>query len=674
MNTQIPAHLIELRKQIDYHNYRYNVLDNPVISDIEFDQLVIELRQIESDHPEWITPDSPTQRVAGSAMERFDKVQHPGPVLSLANAFDDDGVRGWFDRIEKLDSAVQKSKFVVEPKIDGLTVVLHYQDGLFVQGATRGDGIIGEDITSNLRTIRTLPLRIPVSPDGLPAPHHLVVRGEAFINTKDFDQLNQRLSEAGEKTYLNPRNTAAGSLRQLDPKLTASRPLTMVIYQIIETDGLSPNTQWNLLQYLRDLGFPVAPTALLCDSLEEALEVCHQGIHTREQLPYEADGQVIKLNNLITASSLGVVGKDPRGAIAYKFPAREVTTQLLEIRTAVGRTGVITPYAVLEAADIGGVVVKQATLHNFEYIAEKDIRVGDRVMIKRAGDVIPYVIGPIIDIRNGSEIEYQPPLTCPSCGEPVEHLEGEVAWYCVNSACPAQLVRNLEHFVSREAMDIVGMGIRIVEQLVEIGMLKDLADIYYLSKDKMVQLEGFGMKRAFNLLEAIDMSRARPLGRLITALGIKGVGEVAAADLAAHYNDLDKLSAASLEELQTIEGIGPNTAQGIVDWFARKENLVLIKKFKRAGVQTAEEVDEIKTSVPQKLQGMTFVITGTLSTLGRDEAKDLIQQYGGRVTDSVSARTSYLVLGENPGSKLEKAHQVGVPILDEASLRALISK
>lgn len=671
MSNTIPAHLTDLRHQIDYHNYRYNVLDDPIISDAEFDKLMLDLRAIEAENPEWITPDSPTQRVAGAPMDRFEKIRHPGAILSLANAFDDEGVLSWYDRIQKLDPAVALSQFVVEPKIDGLTVVLHYEDGVFIQGATRGDGIEGEDITSNLRTIRTLPLRIPAQPEGPAAPHHLVVRGEAFINTRDFNALNQRLLENGEKTYLNPRNTAAGSLRQLDPKLTASRPLTMLIYQIVETDGLVPTTQWGLLQYLKDLGFPVTVHATLCDTIQDALIVCHNGIEQRDQLPYEADGQVIKLNDLVTAANLGIVGKDPRGAIAYKFPAREVTTSLLEIRTAVGRTGVLTPYAVLEPVDIGGVVVKQATLHNFDYITEKDIRVGDRVMVKRAGDVIPYVIGPIVDLRNGQEIVYQPPSICPTCGEPVEHLAGEVAWYCVNSACPAQLVRNLEHFVSREAMDIVGMGIKIVEQLVEAGMLKDLGDIYYLSKDKLTQLEGFGMKRAFNLLESIDYSRSQPLARLITALGIHGIGEVSAADLARHYHDLDKLAAASFEELQQIEGIGPNTAQSVVDWFSRKENLDLIKKLKRAGVQTSEPDEASNPSLVQSLEGSTFVITGTLPTLGRDEAKEFIQQRGGKVTDTVSTKTNYLVLGENPGSKLDKARQLNIPILDEAALKKL---
>lgn len=672
MNLQIPSEIIELRKQIDFHNYRYYVLDEPVISDTEFDRLLSVLRQVESEHPEWITPESPTQRVAGSPVDRFEKVRHPAHILSLANAFSDEDVQAWYDRIRKLDSAVERSSFVVEPKIDGLTVVLHYEDGLFIKGATRGDGVIGEDITANLRTIRSLPLKIPLSADSAPAPHHLVVRGEAFIPIKEFEKLNKILSENGERTYLNPRNTAAGSLRQLDPQLTASRPLTMLIYQIVETDGIQPATQWDLLAYLRDLGFPVTRDAVRCATLTGALSAVHSGMTTRDSLPYEADGQVIKLDDLRAAARLGTVGKDPRGAIAYKFPAREVTTRVLEIKTAVGRTGVLTPYAVLEPVDIGGVIVRQATLHNFDYISEKDIRVGDRVLVKRAGDVIPYVIGPIVDLRTGQETVYQPPETCPTCGEPVEHLPGEVAWYCVNSACPAQLIRNLEHFVSREAMDIAGMGIKVVEQLVEASMLKDLADIYYLSKDKLMQLEGFGMKRAFNLLEAIDLSRSRPLARLINALGIKGVGEVAAADLAHRYGDLRSLAMAPVEELLEIEGIGPNTARSIVDWFARPENRYLIQKLERAGVQIAEEHPPEPSPEQQPLLGLTFVITGTLPTLSRDDAKDLILRHGGKVTDSISPKTSYLLLGGNPGSKLEKAHQLGVQILDEAGLRQMI--
>jgi DNA ligase (NAD+) len=662
--------LKQLRDEINYHNYRYHVLDDPVISDYEFDRLMAELRQIEAEHPEWITPDSPSQRVGGPPAERFAKVNHPSPILSLSNAFSEEDVHAWFERIVKLDERVKSTQFVVEPKIDGLTVVLHYRDGVFVLGATRGDGEVGEDITANLRTVRALPLRIPVKSNGMPTPKYLVVRGEAFIYIKDFEELNRRLEEAGEKTYLNPRNTAAGSLRQLDPSLTASRPITLLTYEIVENvDGL-PHTHSEGLDLLRRWGFPVVE-ASLCRSIEESIDVCHQWRARRENLPYEADGAVIKINDLSLAKSLGVVGKDPRGAIAYKFPAIEVTTVLKDIGVNVGRTGVLTPYAILEPVEIGGVIVKQATLHNFDYIAEKDIRVGDRVMVKRAGDVIPYVIGPVLSARSGKELPYKPPAKCPACGEPTEHFEGEVAWYCINAACPAQLIRNLEHFVSRGAMDIVGMGIKIVEQLVEAGLVKDVADLYSLKKEDLLRLEGFAEKKAENILNAIAESKNRPLNRVIIALGIRGVGEVTANDLAKKYRSLDELSKATFEELQMIEGIGPNTAQGIVDWFSRPVNQRVLQKLRERGVwPVAQEAPEAR-EIRRTLEGQTFVVTGTLSKFTRDEVKQFIEERGGKVSESVSKKTNFLVVGENPGSKLAKAQELGVPIINEDTLLKL---
>jgi DNA ligase (NAD+) len=663
-------HLEELRRQIDYHNYRYNVLDDPVISDYEFDRLMQELRSIEGAHPEWVTPTSPTQRAGGQPAEKFTKVRHPAPILSLANSFGPQDVRAWYERILRLDERVAQARYVIEPKIDGLTVVLHYQDGLFVQGATRGDGEIGEDITSNLRTIRSIPMRIPVSPDGPQPPSRLVVRGEVFMYIADFEKLNQRLEEKGEKTYLNPRNTAAGSLRQLDPNLTATRPLRLLTYAIVDSDGEIPGSQWETLAYLRALGFPVTTEAQLCQDLDEAIRVAEGWEQRRSSLPYEADGIVIKIDDLRLAGELGFVGKDPRGAMAYKFPAQEVTTQLLDIGVNVGRTGRLTPYAILEPVEIGGVVVKQATLHNFDYIAEKDIRIGDRVRLKRAGEVIPYVIGPVEAARHGDERPFQPPQVCPACGEPVENIPGEVDWYCVNAACPEQLIRNLEHFVSRGAMDIVGLGIKIVEQLVSAGLIKDVADLYTLTREQLLGLEGFADKKADNILEAIETSRSRPLPRLVTALGIRGVGEVAAGDLAEHFGSLDALSAATLEGLQQIEGIGPNIAQGIVDWFSRPANQHLLAKLRDAGVWPQQAAAPQITG-PQPFDGLTFVVTGTLPSLSRDDARNFIQEHGGKVTDSVSKKTSYLVLGENPGSKLDKARQLNVSILDEAGLRKL---
>ncbi|MRR37501.1 NAD-dependent DNA ligase LigA, partial [bacterium] len=450
------------------------------------------------------------------------------PILSLANAFGEQDARAWYERILKLDARLRKAKFVVEPKIDGLSVVLHYRDGVFIQGATRGDGEVGEDITSNLRTLRSIPLRIPVSGDAkLRVPRTLVVRGEAYIPIKEFEALNRKLEEAGEKTYLNPRNTAAGSLRQLDSALTASRPLTLLVYQVVHYEGGSiPASQWELLEYLKALGFPVTNVARRFDDFESAVKYAQSFDKKRDELPYEADGVVIKIDDLDMAAELGFVGKDPRGAIAFKFPAREVTTLLENIGVAVGRTGVLTPYAELQAVEIGGVIVESATLHNFDYIKEKDIRVGDRVLVKRAGEVIPYVIGPVVDARTGKERPYVPPTVCPACGQPVEHFEGEVAWYCVNAACPAQLVRNLEHFVSRGAMDIVGLGIKIVEQLIEAGLVRDVADLFTFKRGQLLELEGFAGKKADKLLTALEGGKGQGLSRLITALGIHGVGEV----------------------------------------------------------------------------------------------------------------------------------------------------
>jgi DNA ligase (NAD+) len=657
------------------------VLDAPVISDAEYDKLLNELKQIEGEHPNWITSDSPTQRAGATPADRFEKVRHPAAILSLANAFGDADARAWFERVRKLDERVASAKFVVEPKIDGLSVVLHYRNGLFVQGATRGDGEVGEDITNNLRTINAIPLKIPITQSSnLLVPAYLVVRGEAFIPIKEFEKLNQQLEEDGQKTYLNPRNTAAGSLRQLDPALTASRPLTLLVYQIIHSEGGKvPTSQWDLLKYLKELGFPVTDAARQFEDIDSAIAYTETWNTRRDELTYEADGMVIKIDDLNLAAELGVVGKDPRGAIAFKFPAREVTTSLQDIRVSVGRTGVLIPNAVLEPVEIGGVVVERATLHNFDYIAEKDIRIKDRVLVKRAGEVIPYVIGPVIDARSGDEKKYIPPKKCPECGQPVEHFEGEVAWYCVNSSSPAQLLRNVEHFVSRGSMDIVGLGIKIVEKLVETGTIKDAADIYSLEredilqavtkKDRKTDKEPPG-KIADNLLGAIENSKQRTLSRLITALGIRGVGEVVAGDLAHHFGSLDPLSKASVDDLIQIEGVGPNIAEAIVDWFQRPANQKVLAKLKKAGVWPRSVENGKKKE--GALTGMTFVVTGTLPVFSREQAREYIEENGGKVTDSVSKKTSYLVLGVEPGSKLEKAKSMGVKIIDEDELRKLV--
>ena len=661
----------ELRQQINYHNYHYYVLNSPVVSDHEYDRLMRELQEMEAGHPELFTPDSPTQRVGSQPAEAFVRVPHPAPILSLANAFDAGEVNDWFERISKLDDRVARADFTAEPKLDGLTVVLTYEDGVFTLGSTRGDGEYGEDITANLRTVRSLPLRIPVKQNGLEPPPRLVIRGEAIIPREAFETMNRRLERDGQRTYVNPRNAAAGALRQLDSSLTASRPISLLCYAIIDGDGPLPRKQWETLSYLRQLGFPVPEYVAHCEDLEQAVMVYEQMVGRRDELPYEVDGVVIKINDLQLAADLGVVGKDPRGAIAYKFPAQVVTTLLQDIGVNVGRTGVITPYAILDPIEVGGVTVSQATLHNFDYIAEKDIRVGDRVLIKRAGDVIPYVIGPVVEVRRGDENPYTLPERCPSCGEQLERLPGEVAVYCVNAACPAQLVRNLEHFASRSAMDIEGLGIKIAKQLVEANLVSDVADIYRLNVNDLLSLEGFAEKKADNLLRAIDVSRGQSLTRLINALGIRGVGETVARDLAHHFQSIDALADATQEKLEGIEGIGPNTATTIVDWNVQTANQRLLKKLREGDVWPVEEEGMVEAT-PQALSGLTFVLTGALPSLTRGEAKALIERHGGKVTGSVSRRTSYLVAGDTPGSKLERAREYGVSVLDEGSLLSLV--
>ncbi len=670
-----------LREQLNFHNYRYHVLDDPIISDYEYDRMLVELKEIEQAHPEWLTPDSPSQRVGGAIVERFEKVVHPAPILSLGNAFDEQGLRAWLSRIARIDERVQSADFSVEPKLDGLSVVLHYREGLFVQGATRGNGEVGEDITANLRTVKGLPLRIPVRAAAEPdrsevaaPPPYLVVRGEAFFYLDDFERLNARQAELGEKIYVNPRNTASGALRQLDPSLTASRPLSLFIYQIVSGEGSLPSAQSETLSYLRSLGFPV-PQANHCPDLDSVIPLLADWEERRRTLNYEIDGVVIKINDHALFNDLGVVGKDPRGAIAYKFPAQEVTTELLEIGVNVGRTGVLTPYAVLDPVEIGGVTVRQATLHNFEYIQEKDIRPGDRVLVKRAGDVIPYVIGPVVGARPpGGLPQYVPPRTCPACGEAVSSPEGEVAWYCDNPSCPAQRIRNLEHFVSRGAMDIEGLGIRIVEQLVRAELVEDAADLYSLKRDDLLELEGFAEKKADNLLAAIEASKAQSFGRMINALGIRGVGTVMAEDLAARFRDLDRLSAAQLEDLEAMEGVGPNIAAAVVEWFARPRHRELLEKFRSSGVWPTVQEPEPGSQGPGPFEGRTFVITGTLPGMTREQARSLIQENGGKVTGSVSKNTDYLLAGEKAGSKMTKAEALGIPVWSEADLLRQLSE
>jgi DNA ligase (NAD+) len=663
----------ELRETINLHNHRYYVLDDPLISDSEFDKLMAELKELESLNPDFITPDSPTQRLTNQAAEKFSKSEHPKPILSLANAFNEIEILEWFDRISKIDTRVKTTCFVMEPKIDGLTVVLEYQNGVFIKGATRGDGLIGEDVTVNLRTLKTIPLKIPVGSSHISPPRKIFVRGEVFIEKDDFAKLNKQLEEAGEKTYQNPRNTAAGSLRQLDPRLTAERPLKVLCYSIIFSDGEEIQSQWDAVQTLKDYGFPVPEGINRLETIEEVLNQLQNWSKKRDDFPFEIDGVVIKVDNLAISDELGVVGKDPRGAIAFKFPGREVTTTLNDIGVKVGRTGVLTPFAILEPVEVGGVIVRQATLHNFDFIKEKDIRIGDKVLLKRAGDVIPYVIGPIKDSRTGMEREYKMPDKCPSCGDSLEHYECEVAWYCGNSACPAQLVRNIEHFVSKSAMDINGLGIKIVELLISDDLIHDSADLYLITRDDLLRLEGFAEKKADNLISSINDSKQRTLSRFLFALGIKGVGEVMASDLAKRYKNMEAITNLNIQQIQETQGVGPNIAFSIIEWFRSEKNQQLLSKFHQVGIWPIENTD-MDRSENRVMEGLTFVITGTLEGFTRDEAKEMIEKSGGKVIDSVSSKTNYLLLGENPGSKLQKAKELRVAIISIDNLRKMIDQ
>jgi DNA ligase (NAD+) len=671
--ANIEKRLRELRDQISYHAYRYHVLDDPVISDAEYDRLFEELKRLEAAHPDRVTPDSPTQRVGAVASDKFAKVRHPAPILSLGNAFHGDEVRAWWTRISKLIPAGRPVAFVVEPKIDGLSVVLHYRDGVFAQGATRGDGEIGEDITPNLRTVKTIPLRIPVPGAKNPpkVPSRFVVRGEAYITVAEFEKLNEKQAAAGERLFANPRNAAAGMLRQLDARVTATRPIRLLTYQVVDADGDTPRSQWELLKYLKTIGFPVTDAAKRFDALDDAIAYAEAGSDKRDTLPYEADGMVIKIDDLDLQAELGVVGKDPRGAIALKFPAREATTPLLDVGINVGRTGVLTPYAILEPVNVGGVTIERATLHNFDDIARKDIRVGDRVIVKRSGDVIPYVAGPVVSARAGKEKKITAPKKCPFCETPVEQREGEVAVYCPNRDCPGRLDRQIEHFVGRGAMDIDGLGEKIVQQLIDAGLVRDVADLYLLKREDLLELEGFAEKKADNLLGAIAVSKRQPLDRLIVALGIRHAGSVAAEALAANFGSMDRLLKASGEELTTLDGIGPTIAASIVEWSSNSRSRALVDKLKRVGVNPKRKVDATSAS-SGKLSDKTFVITGALSK-PREEIAALIKAAGGKVTDSVSQKTDYLVVGESPGSKLAKAQSLGVTILDEKALEWLLA-
>ena len=672
MSAELAPRAAELRRQLAYYAYRYYVLDAPVISDAAYDSLYRELRDLEAVHPELVTPDSPTQRTGGPPVSGFRKVRHPAAMLSLDNAFSADEVRAWGERMRRLLGDTP-TEFVVEPKMDGLTVVLHYTDGLFSLGAPRGDGIEGEDVTANLRTVPSVPLRIPLTDDGPAPPPRLVVRGEIMMLHDAFARLNEQRVADGLEPYANPRNTAAGALRQLDPRITATRPMTLYTYAVI----VGPDTlrsQWEALTYLKSLGFPVNADSRLTHSLDEAIEYSLDWLARKPTLNYDADGIVLKVNSFALVEELGVVGNAPRSAIAFKPAPQEAVTVLRHIAVNVGRTGVLTPQALMDPVRVGGVTVSQATLHNADYIAERDLREGDTVVLKRAGDVIPQVLRPVPELRPPDAVPWAMPTVCPSCGEPVVRPDGEVAYFCVNAACPAQLVRHVEHFAGRGTMDIIGFGEKVAAQLCEVGLLRDLAGIYHLKerRDDLLALEGYGEKKVDNLLQSIEDSKDRPLARLIFALGIRHVGSTVAEGLARRFGSLDALMAASPADIQSIPGFGPQIAESVVEFAASAHNQEVIRRLKEAGVRTAEAV--VAAPRDGRLAGKAFVLTGRLPGLTRDDARGLIEAQGGRVTDSVTRKTDYVVVGEDAGSKLDKARHLGVATLDEAGLRRLLEE
>ena len=654
----------ELRRVIEEHNYRYYVLDDPVIPDHEFDELMRELQALEDENPDLVTPHSPTQRVGGKASEKFPKVVHKTPLLSLANAFSEGDLRD-FDR--RVRSAVGDVEYVTEFKIDGLSVALTYIDGVLERGATRGDGVVGEDVTANLRTIKTIPLR-------LKQPVSLEARGEVFMPTAGFERLNEKQKEQGLAPFANPRNAAAGSLRQLDPAVTASRPLDIFIFNLEYIDGVSIATHEEGLKFLKEQGFKVSPEFRVFKRIEDVIGLCAEWQQKRDSLYFEIDGIVIKVNSLRQREALGATGKNPRWAIAYKFPAQEKKTRVKDIIIQVGRTGALTPTAILEPVRLSGSTVGRATLHNEDYIREKDIRIGDAVLVKKAGDIIPEVTGVVFEERTGTEKKFSMPDKCPVCGSEAVRAAGEAVTRCTGIACPAKIRRSIIHFVSRDAMDIAGLGPSIVELLLDKGFIKDASDLYRLEERKaeLVSLERMGEKSVENLLSSIEASKTRGLARVITALGIPLVGVRASALLAEHFRSMEALQRAGKEELTAIPEIGEIMAQSIITFFRQHQNKEFVERLKSAGVvMTAERKD---AGAPKPLEGLTFVLTGTLAGYTRNEASGIIEALGGKVSSSVSKNTSYVLAGENPGSKLDKAKKLGVKVIDEKEFESLTGK
>jgi len=658
---RVAARIAELRQKLEYHNYLYYVKDAPEISDAEYDRMFRELLELEKAHPELASPDSPTQRVGGEPLERFAKVQHHAPMLSLANAFSEDELRAFNRRVSGgLDRA--DPAYVTELKIDGVAMALTYQNGRFVRGATRGNGVIGENVTANLKTVKQIPLRLKAGGERIA---ELEVRGEVYLPLSAFNAMNEERADQGLALFANPRNAAAGAIRQLDPKITASRPLSFFGYAIGYIDGGAVKTQKETLETLQEWGFPVNTNFRRHESIEGVLKFCKSWEPKRESLDYEIDGVVVKVDDLEDQRVLGTVSRDPRWAIAYKFPGQVATTRLKEIGVNVGRTGSMNPYAVLEPVKLGGVTIKLATLHNQDDIRRKDIRVGDTVVVKRAGDVIPQVVGPVLEQRTGKEKTFHYPDKCPSCGQPVVHEEGEAMAYCVNRDCPAQIFEGLNHFVSRGAMDIRGLGPSTIWKLLELGFIRNAADLYSLTDEQLAQLPGFKEKSIKNLQGAIEDSKSRPFENVLFALGIRHIGEGVGALLTTAFHDIDGLMNASEEDISGILGIGPRIAHSVYEYLKDPRNRELVKRLRAAGLKMERAERAVKRG---PLLGKSFIITGKLETMPRSAAEKWIEERGGTVLPSVSKKLDYLVVGEDPGSKLAKAQKLGVQTISEKKL------
>jgi DNA ligase (NAD+) len=665
----------ELRKLIAYHNRRYYQLDDPEISDAAYDLLFTELRQLEESYPELVTPDSPTQRVGAPPLDKFQPFAHPSPMLSLANAFTEDDIRDFDGRIKRFlgpfPGRSETIAYVIEPKLDGVAVNLLYQHGALVTGATRGDGTTGEDVTLNIRTVATIPLSLGGN-GAMPIPERLEIRGEVVIATAAFRVLNERRLEAGEQAFANPRNAAAGSLRQLDSRITAKRPLDFFAYAIGVTAETIGNNHWDILTTLKAWGFRVHSLARQVEGIEECVEGYRQLYAAREELSHEIDGMVIKVNDLALQGELGAVSRSPRWAIACKFPAYQETTVIEGIDVQVGRTGALTPVAIMTPVQIGGVTVSRASLHNQDEIDRKDVRIGDTVVVQRAGDVIPEVVKVVTSLRKGTELPFAIPATCPVCGSAVVRLDGEAAHRCIGMACPAQIKEHIVHFASRGGMDIEGLGEKMVYQLINAGLIKDPADLYFLTAEQLLPLERTGEKSVGNLLRAIAGTMNPFLEKLIFALGIRHVGESMAKILARKYADLEGIMAATVDELTTIRDVGPEAAKSIVRFFQEPSNQQVMAKLKTAGIAPINRLFSASTESSGSLTGKTFVLTGTLERMTRQEAGELIESRGGKKTDSVTKKTHYVIAGTSPGSKLEKAKTLGISILDEEAFFKLL--